>query len=113
MALTFFFMNAAFALLSPFVGVLSLKIDKYILMSLGLLLSATGLFCLGPPFFLDLTPNIKNSSVSMIIMGLAYSLTFVPSFESLLELAIEKDKFENLQTYSMVAGLYTAVFSLG
>ena len=113
-ALTFFLMNAAFAILSPIVGLISLRINKYTLMVIGLLISGFSLISLGPPWFLSSTPvNLQNSCISMVFMGIGYSLTFIPSFEALLEHAIEQDKFGNLQTYSLVAALYTAVFSLG
>ncbi|XP_015784525.1 MFS-type transporter SLC18B1 [Tetranychus urticae] len=112
-ALTFFLMNAAFALLSPIVGLISARINKYTLMSIGLLISGCSLISLGPPIFLPFDVNLQNSCISMVFMGIAYSLTLIPSFEALIEHAVEVDKFGNLQTFSLVAALYTAVFSLG
>lgn len=113
-ALTFFLMNAAFAILSPIIGLISVRINKYTLMSIGLFISGCSLIFLGPPTFIpSLDINLQNSCISMVFMGIAYSLTLIPSFEALLEHAVEVDKFGNLQTFSLVAALYTAVFSLG
>jgi len=110
----FLLMSFAYAILSPITGWIATKMDnKYPLMIIGLLLSALGLVLLGPSWFIPMTPNVWISTISMIIMGFAYAVAFIPTFECILDLAIEKGFGDNVKTYSLVSGLWSSMYSLG
>jgi len=110
----FLLMSFAYAILSPITGWIATKMDnKYPLMIIGLLLSALGLVLLGPSWFIPMTPNVWISTISMIILGFAYAVAFIPTFECILDLAIEKGFGDNVKTYSLVSGLWSSMYSLG
>ena len=112
--LVFLLMSLAYALLSPITGWIATKMEnKYPLMFIGLMLSAFGLILLGPSWFIPLTPDVWISTISMVIMGFAYAVAFIPTFECILDLAIEKGFGDNVKTYSLVSGLWSSMYSLG
>ena len=112
--LVFLAMSLSYAILAPFVGWLASKMDnKMPLMIAGLLLSAIGLALLGPAWFLPLPPSVWLSILAVIFMGFAHAIAFIPTFESILDLAIDKGFPDNVRTYSLVSGLWSSVYSLG
>jgi MFS family permease len=112
--IVFLLMSFAYAVLSPITGWIATKMEnKYPLMIIGLLLSSLGLVLLGPSSFIPVTPNVWMSTISMVIMGFAYAVAFIPTFECILDLAIEKGFADNVKTYSLVSGLWSSMYSLG
>lgn len=112
--LVFLAMSLAYAILSPFVGWAASKMDnKMPLMIAGLLLSAVGLALLGPAWFLPIGPTIWLSTLAVVLMGFAHAIAFIPTFESILDLAIDRGFPDNVRTYSLVSGLWSCVYSLG
>ena len=112
--IVFLLMSFAYAILSPITGWFATKMDnKYPLMIIGLLLSAVGLVLLGPSWFIPLSPNPWISTTSMVVMGFAYAIAFIPTFECILDLAVEKGFADNVKTYSLVSGLWSSMYSLG
>lgn len=110
----FLAMSLSYAILSPFVGWAASKMDnKSPLMIAGLLLSAVGLVLLGPSWFLPLEPTVWLSSLAVVLMGFAHAIAFIPTFESILDIAIDKGFPDNVRTYSLVSGLWSAMYSLG
>jgi len=112
--LVFLTMSAAYAISSPISGWFAGRVEnKAPLMVVGLIVTAIGYVLLGPSKFLDLEPSFWLSAVSMMIIGLAYSLAFIPTFEYILEAVIEKGLADDVKTYSLVSGLWSCVNSLG
>lgn len=114
MGFVFLLMSAAYAILSPITGWIASKMDnKFPLMICGLFLSSVGLSLLGPSGFVPLDPAVWLTSVAMVIMGLAYAVAFIPTFESILIFAVMNGFDDNVRTYSLVSGLWSSMYSLG
>lgn len=112
--LVFLTMSAAYAVSSPIAGYIAGKIEnKAPLMVAGLLLTSGGYLLLGPSEFTGLQPSYWVSSVAMLIIGLAYSLAFIPTFETILDYVIAQGLPDDVRTYSLVSGLWSCVNSLG
>lgn len=112
--LVFLTMSAAYAVSSPVSGWFAGKIkNKSPLMVVGLIVTAIGYLILGPSEFLDLPPSFWLSSIAMLILGLAYSLAFIPTFETILEAAVARGLPDDVRTYSLVSGLWSCVNSFG
>lgn len=110
----FLAMSLSYAILSPFVGWIASKMEnKLPLMIVGLLVSAVGLALLGPAWFLPLEPTVWLSVMAVVLMGFAHAIAFIPTFESILDIAIDKGFPDNVRTYSLVSGLWSSVYSLG
>lgn len=119
-AFTFLLMAVAYAISSPLSGWIASRVNKTLLMVFGLLLSSVGLLLLGPSSVLSiilpgvqLKGNLATGVTSMIIMGSSYAIAFIPTFESLLDIALENGFPDNVTTYSLISGLWGASFSLG
>ncbi|XP_022239255.1 MFS-type transporter SLC18B1-like isoform X2 [Limulus polyphemus] len=86
----FLVMSAAFSLFAPFVGWLSGKMDnKYPVMVIGLVLMTGALLFMGPSPFLPLKSTLWLSIVSIVLLGVSSALAYVPTFECLLQAAVE------------------------
>ena len=112
--LVFLTMSAAYAISSPIAGYFAGKIEnKAPMMVIGLLMTAFAYLLLGPSKFVGLEPSFWISSVAMLIIGLAYSLAFIPTFETILDYVIAQGLPDDVRTYSLVSGLWSCVNSLG
>jgi MFS family permease len=112
--LVFLTMSAAYTISSPISGWFAGRIEnKAPLMVIGLMVTSFGYVLLGPSKFLGLEPSFWLSSISMMILGLAYSLAFIPTFETILEAVIDRGLPDDVRTYSYVSGLRSCVNSLG
>jgi MFS family permease len=110
----FLAMSLAYAILAPIVGWIASKMDNtFPLMIVGLLVSAAGLVLLGPAWFLPLEPTVWLSFLAVVLMGFAHAIAFIPTFEAILDIALEKGFPDNVRTYSLVSGLWSSVYSLG
>jgi MFS family permease len=107
-------MSAAYAISSPISGWFAGRMEnKAPLMVIGLMMTSVAYVLLGPSKFLQLEPTFWLSAVSMMIIGLAYSLAFIPTFEYILEAVIERGLPDDVKTYSLVSGLWSCINSLG
>lgn len=112
--LVFLTMSAAYTISSPISGWFAGRVEnKAPLMVIGLVVTSLGYVLLGPSKFLGLEPSFWLSSVSMMILGFAYSLAFIPTFETILEAVIDRGLPDDVRTYSLVSGLWSCVNSLG
>ena len=112
--LVFLTMSAAYTISSPVSGWFAGRVEnKSPLMVVGLAVTSLGYVLLGPSKFLGLEPSFWLSAVSMMILGLAYSLAFIPTFETILEAVIDRGLPDDVRTYSLVSGLWSCVNSLG
>ena len=88
-SLAFLIMSATYTLTSPLVGYLSsITKNKFQIMAIGLLLLAIEFIFLGPAEFLGLETSFTQTSVIMAFIGVSYSLAFIPTFETFLELTM-------------------------
>jgi MFS family permease len=88
-SIVFLLLSAAYTITSPIVGWFSGLVDnKFPIMALGLLLSGCGLLLLGPSFLIPLNPSLLISIASMALIGVAYSIAFIPTFEAILDIAL-------------------------
>jgi MFS family permease len=88
-SIVFLLLSAAYTITSPIVGWFSGLVDnKFPIMALGLLLSSCGLLLLGPSFLIPLDPTLLMSIASMALIGVAYAIAFIPTFEAILDIAL-------------------------
>jgi len=112
--LIFLVMSAAYALSSPVGGWFASKIkNKAPMMFIGLVITAFGYILLGPANWIGLTPSLWLSTGAMLILGLAYSLAFIPTFEALLDTVIDSGANDSVRTYSLVSGWWSCFNNLG
>ncbi|XP_076326366.1 MFS-type transporter SLC18B1-like isoform X2 [Tachypleus tridentatus] len=110
----FLVMSAAFVLFAPFVGWLSGKMDnKYPVMVVGLVLMTGALLFIGPSPFLSLKSTLWLSIISIVLLGVSSAIAYVPTFECLLQAAVNGGLEDDMGTYSVVCGLWGAMYSLG
>jgi MFS family permease len=82
-------------------------------MVVGLILTALGYLLLGPSKLLGLEPALWCSTLAMFVIGLAYSMAFIPTFESILLAVTDDGVSDDVTTYSLVSGLWSSFNSLG
>lgn len=107
-------MSAAYAISSPGVGWFAGRLsNKSPLMVIGLIATSVGYLLLGPSQIIPVAPSFWISTSGMLILGLAYSFAFIPTFESILDTVIERGAPDDVVTYSLVSGLWSSVNSFG
>ncbi|KAK9879739.1 hypothetical protein WA026_006799 [Henosepilachna vigintioctopunctata] len=115
--LIFLLFSALYALASPFWGWLADKIDNHwSMMVIGLFLSTTGLLLLGPCPYIPGLNSIKSLNliiVALCLLGVSVALTLLPTFRGILTSATNAGHKESLGTYSIVAGVWSCLYSLG
>ncbi|KDR11631.1 MFS-type transporter SLC18B1-like isoform X2 [Zootermopsis nevadensis] len=88
--------------------------NHWSMMVWGLLICTIGLLLLGPS---PLLPFLKNTIwlnlVALSVLGISVALTLLPTFQAVLDSAIEGGCSEDLSTYSLVAGVWSCMYSLG
>ena len=88
-SLVFLVLSGAYTISSPIVGWFASYWDnKFPIMALGLFLSCLALLLLGPSILIPLDPTLWLSVLSMVIIGIAYAIAFIPTFESILDIAM-------------------------
>ena len=88
-SLVFLLLSGAYTIFSPIVGWFGSNIEnKFPIMAFGLFLSCDGLLLLGPSILLPIQPSLWLSIVSMVIIGIGYAIAFIPTFETILEVAM-------------------------
>ncbi|XP_071452139.1 MFS-type transporter SLC18B1-like [Hetaerina americana] len=113
--LIFLLFSAVYAVSSPLWGWLADRLSNHwSMMAWGLIASTVGLLLLGPsPFIPGLKSSVWLNLVSLSILGVAVALTLLPTFQGVLDNAIEGGCREDLGTYSLVAGIWSCMYSLG
>ncbi|XP_018571004.1 MFS-type transporter SLC18B1 [Anoplophora glabripennis] len=113
--LIFLLFSALYGLSSPVWGWVADKVNNHwSMMVAGLVMSTIGLLLLGPcPFLPILESNIWLDLVALSILGISIALTFMPTFQGVLTSAIRGGCRDSLHTYSMVAGIWSCMYSLG
>uniref|UniRef100_A0A1B6CS07 Major facilitator superfamily (MFS) profile domain-containing protein n=4 Tax=Clastoptera arizonana TaxID=38151 RepID=A0A1B6CS07_9HEMI len=84
------------------------------MMVIGLVISSGSLVVLGPSPFLAKEPyNLSVVLLSLSVLSMATSLTMMPTFQGLLDCAVRSGKSREVATYSLVAGTWASMYSLG
>ncbi|KAH3844710.1 MFS-type transporter SLC18B1-like [Dreissena polymorpha] len=113
----FLVMAATYAASSPLWGWLSDKVsDERPLLILGFLGACLGSLLIGPSPLLGIAEGSSGLwlvIVALVIMGVSASLSSVPTFDMLLTVAQDSGFEDTTSTYSMVAGVWMSVYSLG
>ncbi|CAG2163322.1 unnamed protein product [Oppiella nova] len=88
-SIVFLLLSAAYTVFSPIVGWFSGYFDnKFPIMALGMFLTSVGLLLMGPSFLIPLEPSLLISVGAMGLIGVAYAIAFIPTFESILDIAL-------------------------
>lgn len=113
--LIFLLFSALYGVFSPIWGWLADHCNNHwSMMVWGLLICTVGLLLLGPsPLIPFLTNTIWLNLVALSILGISVALTLLPTFQAVLENAIEGGCSDDLSTYSLVAGIWSCMYSLG
>ncbi|XP_035210333.1 MFS-type transporter SLC18B1-like isoform X2 [Stegodyphus dumicola] len=112
--LLFLLLSGAYAISSPIVGWVSGNVEnKYPLMIIGLILVTIAMLLLGPSDILPLQGSVWLSIVSLILMGFSFAAAYVPTFESMFIAAMNGGLEDDINTYSVVSGLWNSMYSLG
>ncbi|XP_046446178.1 MFS-type transporter SLC18B1-like [Daphnia pulex] len=115
LGLLFLITSVSSAISSPFWGWL---VSKYnhgtLMMIIGLSVTAVGLLLLGPSPILPHMPNVLwLNIVSLVLIGTFVALAYVPTYQALLEHAVQVGCETEMSTYSIIAGLWASMYSLG
>lgn len=113
--IAFLAMSSAYAFCSPFVGYFASKTkNKFIIMLIGLAITFLGLILVGPTTIISNTPSIYYSFSGMIVIGIGFAISFIPTFEAILIVAVKNEHYDdNIITYSIVSGYWGSMFALG
>nr|XP_027198550.1 uncharacterized protein LOC113792803 [Dermatophagoides pteronyssinus] len=113
-SLIFLILSATYTLSSPFIGWFSQMVpNKFQIMAVGLLLLGLEFLFLGPAEMIPIETNFTQTAIVMALIGISYSIAFIPTFETLNNLAIRNGFPDDVTTYSLVSGFWTAFCSLG
>ncbi|XP_046444388.1 MFS-type transporter SLC18B1-like isoform X2 [Daphnia pulex] len=117
MQLGFLFLvtSISYAISSPFWGWLVGKYDNgNSMMTIGLSVTAISLLLLGPSPILPGLPNVLWLNIlSLVLIGVFVALAYVPTYQALLQFATQVGCDTELSTYSIIAGLWASMYSLG
>ncbi|XP_034234198.1 MFS-type transporter SLC18B1-like [Thrips palmi] len=115
LGLVFLLTSGLYAVFSPVWGLLSDRVNHHwSLMVIGLLMCTVGLLLLGPfPLFTFLPNTIWLNLLALSLLGVAMALTLLPTFQALLDSAVEGGCVDELSTHSLVAGVWSCMYSLG
>lgn len=113
----FLVMAATYSLSAPFWGWISDKlIDQRGLLTLGFLIAAAGSLLVGPSPLIGLDAESHDLwlvIVALVVLGCSASLSSIPTFDAFFTLADDKGCDDDTTTYSMVAGVWLGLYSLG
>jgi MFS family permease len=113
--LIFLLFSALYGIFSAIWGYLADRCNNHwSMMVWGLLISTVGLLLLGPsPALPFVTNTIWLNLASLSILGISVALTLLPTFQAMLNSAIEGGCDDDLSTYSLVAGVWSCMYALG
>ncbi|XP_049821942.1 MFS-type transporter SLC18B1-like [Aethina tumida] len=113
--LIFLLLSATYGICSPAWGWLTDRIDNYwCLMPIGLFGNCLVLLLLGPsPLLSFMEDSIWLNIIALSCLGVFVAMSLMPTYQFLLDSALEGGFTENLGTHSVIAGLWSSVYSLG
>ncbi|XP_075211526.1 MFS-type transporter SLC18B1-like isoform X2 [Lycorma delicatula] len=113
--LVFLLFSSIYGVFSLIWGWLADKVgNHWSMMVIGQLLSVVCLLALGPSPILTQTPNtLLETLVALSALGISVALTLMPTFQALLQCAVENGHKREIATYSIIAGAWSCMYSLG
>ncbi|KAL1124503.1 hypothetical protein AAG570_001129, partial [Ranatra chinensis] len=112
--LIFLLFASLYGIFSPIWGWLADKIgNHWSMMVIGLFLSSAGLLILGPSPLIGMETSLWMDISGLCIIGISVAMTLMPTFQAILKCAEEKGLKKDLTTYSIVAGAWSCMYSLG
>ncbi|XP_015928379.1 MFS-type transporter SLC18B1 isoform X2 [Parasteatoda tepidariorum] len=112
--LLFLLLSATYGIAAPIVGWLSNKFEnKYPLMLSGLLFITVSMLLLGPSEILPIQGSLWLSIASLGFLGIFIAVALIPTFESMFIVCMNNGFEDDINTYSVVSGLWNSVYSLG
>jgi len=113
--LIFLLFSALYGISSPAWGWMADKVNNHwSMMVAGLFMSTIGLLLLGPcPFIPGIKSSIWLNLVALSILGISVALALMPTFQGVLNSAIYGGCSDSISTYSVVAGIWSSMYSLG
>ncbi|XP_066258755.1 MFS-type transporter SLC18B1-like [Euwallacea similis] len=113
--LIFLLFSGLYGLSSPGWGWLADKINNHwSMMVIGLFSSTIGLLLLGPtPYIPGIPSAIWVNLVALSILGISVALALMPTFQGVLNSAIDGGCSDDIATYGVVAGIWSSMYSLG
>ncbi|XP_008193647.1 MFS-type transporter SLC18B1 [Tribolium castaneum] len=113
--LIFLLFSGLYGVSSPAWGWLADKVNNHwSMMVVGLFMCTIGLLLLGPcPYIPFLKSTLWLNLVALSILGISVALALLPTFQGLLSSAISSGCGDTLSTYSVIAGVWSCVYSLG
>ncbi|XP_037082981.1 MFS-type transporter SLC18B1-like [Pollicipes pollicipes] len=114
LGLMFVINGAVYALCAPIWGWLcDHHLQPKVATAISAVLVTVGFALLGPAPFLGLAPSLGLISVALVIHGVGFGGEVVAAFVDAHREAVYNGFPDNLDTYSMVSGLWTSMFALG
>ncbi|GLG93155.1 Vesicular acetylcholine transporter [Gryllus bimaculatus] len=113
--LIFLLFSALYGIFSPLWGWLADRVNNHwAMLTVGLFICSIGLLLLGPSPLLPFLHNtLWLNLVALSILGVAVALTLLPTFQGVLDSALDGGCSDEIGTYSMVAGVWSCMYSLG
>ncbi|RWS26692.1 MFS-type transporter SLC18B1-like protein, partial [Leptotrombidium deliense] len=111
--IAFFVISTAYAVSSLAVGFWAAKTDKFLLTFVGLIFTAVGFAFIGPSNFIPLNTSFWLTCVAMAVIGISTSIAITPSFEVMLLHITDKGYSNDVNTYGLISGLWSSMWSLG
>lgn len=111
--LIFLLTSGTYAISCPFWGWLSDRLDVYWwMMTVGLFGNSVILLFLGP--CLSFLPDVLwLNMVSLSLLGITVGMSLMPTYQFILDSALENGYTDDISTHSVIAGLWSSVYSLG
>ncbi|XP_028131400.1 MFS-type transporter SLC18B1 isoform X1 [Diabrotica virgifera virgifera] len=111
--LIFLLTSGTYAISCPFWGYLTDKLQVYWwLMTVGLFGNSVILLFLGPCFSF-LPESLWLNMLSLSLLGVTVGMALMPTYQFILDSALENGYADDLATHSVIAGLWSSVYSLG
>ncbi|KAF2882673.1 hypothetical protein ILUMI_23497 [Ignelater luminosus] len=113
--LIFLLFSALYGIFSPIWGWVADKVNSHwSMMVWGLAFSTVSLLMLGPcPYIPFLENSLWLDVVALCTLGITVALVLLPTFQGILKSAIAGGCEDSLPTYSLVAGVWSCMYSLG
>ncbi|XP_022187825.2 MFS-type transporter SLC18B1 isoform X1 [Nilaparvata lugens] len=113
--LVFLLFSSIYGVFSLIWGWLADKLDNHWgMMVVGQFCSVICLLALGPSPFITGKPNsLMINLISLSLLGICVALTLMPTFQALLRCALQNGHKKGLPTYSVIAGAWSCMYSLG
>ena len=106
--------GAMYAISAPIWGfVCDKKMPPIFVTTAGSILIIISFVFIGPAPFIPLDTILSVSIASLVVHGVGFAAELVAGFSSAHREAIAHGFADNLSTYALVSGLWTATFALG